>query len=97
MITRGVGSLEPIITTTTTTTYDDMPDDATEGVTEHSSRLQPSINVYATVTAFRFRYPMFYPGEMKARVSPVQGVDKITFDFQWLNIWAYFGKWKFSP
>ena len=24
-----------------------MPDDATEGVTEHSSRLQPSINLHA--------------------------------------------------
>ena len=31
-----------------------MPDDATEGVAEHSSRLQPSINVHAPVTAFMF-------------------------------------------
>ena len=29
-----------------------MPDDATEGVAEHSSRLQPSINLHAPVTAF---------------------------------------------
>ena len=28
-----------------------MPDDATEGVAEHSSRLQPSINLHAPVTA----------------------------------------------
>ena len=27
-----------------------MPDDATEGVAEHSSRLQPSINLHAPVT-----------------------------------------------
>ena len=31
-----------------------MPDDATEGVAEHSSRLQPSINLHAPVTAFMF-------------------------------------------
>ena len=31
-----------------------MPQDATEGVAEHSSRLQPSINVHAPVTAFMF-------------------------------------------
>ena len=31
-----------------------MPDDTTEGVTEHSSRLQPSINSHAPVTAFMF-------------------------------------------
>ena len=29
-----------------------MPDDATEGVAEHSCRLQPSINLHAPVTAF---------------------------------------------
>ena len=28
-----------------------MPDDATEGVAEHNSRLQPSINLHAPVTA----------------------------------------------
>ena len=28
-----------------------MPDDATEGVAEHSSRLQPSINLHGPVTA----------------------------------------------
>ena len=32
-----------------------MPDDATEGVAEHSSRLQPSINLHAPVTAFSKR------------------------------------------
>ena len=31
-----------------------MSDDATEGVAEHSSRLQPSINLHAPVTAFMF-------------------------------------------
>ena len=31
-----------------------LPDDATEGVAEHSSRLQPSINLHAPVTAFMF-------------------------------------------
>ena len=31
-----------------------MPDDATEGVAEHSSMLQPSINLHAPVTAFMF-------------------------------------------
>ena len=31
-----------------------MPDDTTEGVAEHSSRLQPSINLHAPVTAFVF-------------------------------------------
>ena len=32
-----------------------MPDDDTEGVNEHSHRLQPSSNLHATVTAFLFR------------------------------------------
>ena len=49
-----------------------MPDDATEGVVEHSCRLQPSIYLHAPVTAFMFSYPMYYPERMKARVSPVQ-------------------------
>ena len=31
-----------------------MPADATEGVTEHSSRVQPSINLHAPVTAFMY-------------------------------------------
>ena len=31
-----------------------MPDDATEGMAEHSSRLQPSISLHAPVTAFMF-------------------------------------------
>ena len=31
-----------------------MPNDATEGVAEHSPRLQPSINLHAPVTAFMF-------------------------------------------
>ena len=31
-----------------------MPDNATESVAEHSSRLQPSINLHALVTAFLF-------------------------------------------
>ena len=30
-----------------------MPDDATEGVAKHSSRLQPSIILHDPVTAFR--------------------------------------------
>ena len=30
-----------------------MPDDATEGVAEHSSRLQPSINLHTPVTALQ--------------------------------------------
>ena len=31
-----------------------MPDDATEGLAKHSSRLQPPINLHAPVTAFMF-------------------------------------------
>ena len=52
-----------------------MPDDANEGVAEHRSRMQPSINLHAPVTAFYVQllwYPIYYPGGMKARVSPVQ-------------------------
>ena len=51
-----------------------MPDDATESVAKHCFRLQPSINLYATVTTFMFSCmgPMFYLGGMKAGVSPVQ-------------------------
>ena len=33
-----------------------MPDDATKGVAEHNSRLQPSINLHAPVAAFMFSY-----------------------------------------
>ena len=50
-----------------------MPDDATEGVAEHSSRLQPSINLHAPVTAFMFSCSgtqCTTPEGMKARVSP---------------------------
>ena len=54
-----------------------MPDDATEGVVEHNSRLQPSINLHAPVTAFMFSccIPMYYPKGIKARVSPVQSIE----------------------
>ena len=48
-----------------------MPADTTETVAEHSTRLQPSINLHAPVTAFDVQllwYPMYYPGGMKARV-----------------------------
>ena len=31
-----------------------MPADTTETVTEHSARLQPSINLHAAVTAYMF-------------------------------------------
>ena len=31
-----------------------MPDDATEGVAEHSSTLQPLINLHVYITAFMF-------------------------------------------
>ena len=49
--------------------------DTTETVVEHSARLQPSINLHAPVTACYIHllwYPMYYPGGMKARVSPLQ-------------------------
>ena len=52
-----------------------MPADTTETVAEHSARLQPSINLHVPVTAFHAQllwYPMYYPGGMKARESPVQ-------------------------
>ena len=43
-----------------------MPDDATEGVAELSSRLQPSINLYVPVTAFSTGLvSMYYPKGMK--------------------------------
>ena len=51
------------------------PVDTTETVAEHSARLQPSINLHSPVTAFMFSCSgtqMYYPGGMKARVSPVQ-------------------------
>ena len=40
-----------------------IPDDATDNVAEHSTRLQPSINLHALVTAFNVQllwYPMYY-------------------------------------
>ena len=43
-----------------------MPADTTESVAE------PSINLHGPVTAFKLWYPMYYPGGMKTRVSPVQ-------------------------
>ena len=51
-----------------------MSADATEGVAKHSSRLQPSINLHASVTAFMFGSSGtdVLPGEMKAHVSHVQ-------------------------
>ena len=52
-----------------------MPADSTETVVEHSARLQPSINLHAPITAFYVQllwYPMYYPGGMNSRVSPVQ-------------------------
>ena len=56
-----------------------MLDDATEGVAEHSARLQPSINLHAPVTAFMFSCSgthMYYPGGMKARVSMYMAIFK---------------------
>ena len=56
-----------------------MPDDATEGVTKHSSRLQPSINLHAPdqFTAFLCSaalVPMYNSEGMKVQVSPVQSI-----------------------
>ena len=52
-----------------------MPDDAIECVAEHSSRLQPLINVHASVTAFMFSCSGTDRTDvlprMKARVSHV--------------------------
>ena len=44
--------------------------DTPETVAKHSVRLQPPINLHASVTAALV--PMYYSGGMKARVSPVQ-------------------------
>ena len=57
-----------------------MPDDATEGVAEHSCfRLQPSINLHAQLmplcSAALVPYPMYYPKRMKARVGPLQSIE----------------------
>ena len=49
-----------------------MPDDATKGVAEHGSTLQPSINLHAPVTAFMFSCSGTQCTTMKARVSPLQ-------------------------
>ena len=45
-----------------------------EGVAEHSFfRLQPSVNLHAQLQPVQLLwYPMYYPGMMNARVSPVQ-------------------------
>ena len=52
-----------------------MPDDATEGVAEHSS-IAATINQFACPSYSLYVqllwYPIYYPGGMKARVSPVQ-------------------------
>ena len=55
-----------------------MPDDATESVTKnsflgcrHQSTCMPSYSLYIQL----LWYPMYYPGEMKARVSPVQSIE----------------------
>ena len=37
-----------------------MPDDAAEGVSEHSSRLQPAFNLHASVTTFMFSWSGTY-------------------------------------
>ena len=37
-----------------------MTDDTTEGLAEHSSRLQPSINLHAPVTPFIMRFVRKY-------------------------------------
>ena len=65
-----------------------MPADTTEIVAEHSTRLQPSINLHAPVTAFMLiqllwypNNPMYYPGGMKARVSPVQWIDRSLIEY----------------
>ena len=52
-----------------------MPADTTETVAEQSARLQPSIKLTCSSYSFYVQllwYPMYYPGGMKARVSPVQ-------------------------
>ena len=53
-----------------------MPDDATDGVAEHSSRLQPSIicmpQLHHLCSAAALVPNVYYPERMKALVSPVQ-------------------------
>ena len=46
-----------------------MPDDATEGVTEHSSMVQPSINLHAPVTAFMFLLLWYVLSEVVLELS----------------------------
>ena len=56
----------------TSSTLRHMPDDTTEGAVEHSSRLQPSINLHAPVTrrlCSAALVPNVLPRGMKARVS----------------------------
>ena len=55
-----------------------MPDDANDGVAKHSflgcnhqSTCMPSYSLYVQL----LWYPMYYPEEMKARVSPVQSIE----------------------
>ena len=60
-----------------------MPDDATEDVAEHSSRLQSSIYLHAPVyKAFMFSgsatdVATYYPEEMMARLCPVQSIEPL--------------------
>ena len=55
-----------------------IPADTTETVAEHSIRLQPLINLHGnarpsySLYVQQLWYPMYYPGGMKAWVSPVQ-------------------------
>ena len=50
-----------------------MPDDATDGVAEHSSRLQPSTNLHVPITVALV--PRYYPEGIKARVSSVHSIE----------------------
>ena len=54
-----------------------MPDDATEGVAKHSSRLQPSINLHVPVKAFMFSCSGadVLPQREEAQVSLVQSIE----------------------
>ena len=61
-----------------------MANDATEGRARHSSRLQPSINLHVSVTAFMFRCAalvlMYYPEGMMVWVSPMQLIKPVSFN-----------------
>ena len=54
-----------------------MPDDATEGLAKHSSRLQPPINLQAPVTAFMLTCSGddVLPERDEAQVSLVQSIE----------------------